>query len=49
MNKEGDTMKNDRLDTKYPEDYLVHLKVLFPKFSSLEDQTIYRLIEDTML
>lgn len=49
MNREEDNMKQDRIDTKYPEDYLVHLKVLFPKFSSLQDQTVYRLIEDTML
>lgn len=49
MNTEGDDMRHDRIDAKYPEDYLVHLKVLFPKFSSLQDQTVYRLIEDTML
>lgn len=49
LNKEGDEMRRDTIDTKYPEDYLVHLKVLFPKFSSLKDQTVYRLIEDTML
>ncbi|MFW5913683.1 MAG: iron-containing alcohol dehydrogenase [Bacillota bacterium] len=49
LNPSGDSMKEDRLEKKYPEDYLIHLKTLFPAFTALKDQTVYKLIEDTML
>ncbi|MFP4078461.1 MAG: iron-containing alcohol dehydrogenase [Candidatus Izemoplasmataceae bacterium] len=49
LNPSGDSMKEDRLEKKYPEDYLIHLKTLFPEFTALKDQTVYKLIEDTML
>ncbi len=49
LNENEERMQLDAHTTRYPEDYLVHLKTLFPKFSALKDQVVYRIIEDTML
>lgn len=35
-------------DKRYPEDYLIHLKTLFPSFSALKDSVVYAIIDATI-
>lgn len=40
--------KIDLKDKRYPEDYLIHLKTLFPSFSALKDSVVYAIIDATI-
>lgn len=35
-------------EKRYPEDYLIHLKTLFPAFSALKDSVVYAIIDATI-